>query len=438
MSAGVPFIDLDLTPPVDRRAPISLRERLVPPRPVLVALVVLAALALLTAGVPARRTMRLLLSAGGQPAAAFELTDGALFTASFGNNPNSESGVRRYDLAAGTLSWAVALPQNVQNLIYDGTSHVLMGRSGAEPKVAFLDADTGESLWRDESPNTIVWTMGGGHVLLASDVSDDARLIRLVDARTGRQLWSRSVDANGYFGTDADQDGQVPTRVIAADKSGHTLVLNYADGRALAEGDLGIDLSVRFDNSAGVDFAGASQVGGTLYVSSRTSGVTSLSAWAVDTMTRRWQVTGGPAGNAQDCGRVVCVIEDGGVSALDPATGRTLWRQPGYGLTYRYDERTLVAYGPGDVPQAVLLDPATGAVRERLGGSIDLAGVLLRGDAVRMGRTWVEVPGTDGDLHVVGGMDTAAPYGCDRAGPYLACPTTAGPTQVWQLPGYLT
>jgi hypothetical protein len=432
VTAGVPIIDLDLAPPVAGRAPISLRERLSPPRPVLVVLVVLAALAVLTAGVPPGRTMRLLLSAGGQPAAAFELADGALFTASFGNNPNSESGVRRWDLTGGTLSWAVALPQNVQNLVYDATAHVLMARSGAEPKVAFLDGDTGAVLWHDDSPNTIVVALAGGHVLIATDVSENERVLRLADARTGRQLWSRGVDGNGYFGT--DDYGTDPTRVIAADRAGHTTVLSYADGRVLAEGDLDVDLSVQFDSSAGVDYAGVSLVGGTLYVSSRTKGVTALAAWTLDTMTRRWQTTGGPAGSALDCGTVVCMIEDDGVSAIAPATGRTLWRLSGYGLTYRYDDRSLVAYGPGDVPQAVLLDPATGRIRQRLGGAVNLDGVVLRGDTVRLGRTWVEVPEPDGGLHVVGGMDTAAPYGCDRTGAYLACPTTAGPTQVWKLP----
>jgi PQQ-like domain len=438
VAAGVPIIDLDMPLPVTERAPISLRARLTPPRPVLVVLVALATLAVLAAGVPPRRGMRLVLSAGGQPAAAFELSDGALFTASFGNNPNSESGVRRWDLTTGALSWAVALPQNVQNLVYDGTSRVLMARSGAEPKVAFLDGDTGEALWHEESPNTIVWTLVGGQALIATDVSDTVRQLRLADARTGRTIWSRSVDPNGYFGTDVDRTGVVPARVIAVDKAGHATVLSYADGRVLAQGDLGVDLSAQFDNAAGVDYTGASEVGDTLYISRRSNGVTSLSAWQVDTMIRRWQTTGGPAGSAVDCGSVVCMIEDQGVSAIDPATGRTLWRVPGYGLTYRYDARSLVAYGPGDPPQAVLLDPRTGRIQQRLGGSINLDGVVLRGDTVRAGRTWVEMPGPDGALHVAGGMDTAAPYGCDHRGAYLACPTTAGPTQVWQLPLHLT
>jgi outer membrane protein assembly factor BamB len=437
VAAGVPLIDLDVASPRVERAPLSLRRRLTPPRPALVVAVVLAALVALGAAEPPGRSIRRLLSAGGQPAAAFELSQDALFTASFGNSPNSESGVRRFDLPDGRLRWAVALPQNVQNLVYDDASHVLMGRSGAEPKVSFLDADTGEVLWHDESPNTIVVSLAGGEVLMQTDVSADERALRLLDARTGRQVWSRVVDSTAYLGP-SDLRDRAPTRLIAVDTAGKVVVLNYADGAVLARGDLHVTVPVQLDNSFGADYVGVSTVGDTLYLSRRERGVTTLAAWSIGSLTRLWQVTGGPAGFLDDCGSVLCVADNGVLSALDPADGRMLWQQTGLGMAYRHDARSLLAFDLSETPEAALLDPATGAVMRRFGRVVDLRDVLLRSDRTRLGRTWVEAAGGDGALHVVGALDTAAPYGCELSGPYLACPTSAGPTQVWQIPLHVT
>jgi outer membrane protein assembly factor BamB len=437
VTADVPIIDLDLQPPVRDREPPPLRRRLVPPRPVLLVVVLLAVLTSLTSARPPRPVLRPVLSAGGQPAAAFELADGAMFTASFGNNPNSESGVRRWDLITGGLSWAVALPQNVQNLVYDDTARVLMARSAAEPKVAFLDADTGETLWENHEPNTSVYTLSHGRALFATDLTADVRELRLFDTRTGRQLWRRDVDGSGYFSAGQDE-GAEPTRVIAVDRVGHAVVLRFADGAVQAQGELGVDLSEQYADYSDPDVARAGEAGDSIYISRREHGVATLTAWSLGTLTRRWQTTGGPVGFVGDCGPVLCLGLDDAIDALDPADGRLLWHRDGYGLTIPYGRGTLLAYGPGDLPQADLLDPATGRVRERLGASIGLEGVLLRGDTVQLGRTWVQVPGPDGALHVVGSMDTAAPYGCDLRGAYLACPTSAGPTQIWLVPRHVS
>ena len=437
MSLGVPIIDLDVRPSGPEREPPSLRLRLTPPRWALAVSVVLLALATLgTAASPGRRISHL-LSAGGQPAAAFVLSNDSLFTASFGGNPNSESAVRRWGLPDGALRWAAAVPQNVQNLEYDGVAHVLMGRSGAEPQVIFLDADTGAVLWRDTSPNTTVVTLADGKALIRTDIGEHAWTVRLVDARTGRQVWSRVIDGTGFFDID-DQYGRPPTRLITVGAGGHAVVPRYADGLVLAEGDLQVEIPMQLDNAFGADYAAISTAGDTMYVSRRESGATTLTAWSIGSLTRRWQVAGGPAGFVVDCGSVLCLADNGLVSALDPADGRVLWQREQLAFAYAFDDRSLLAYDQSPDPRAMLLEPGTGAVLLHLGSVVDLRGVLLRADLVRLGRTWVQVPGGDGGLHVVGELDTAAPFGCESQGSYLACPTTAGPTQVWLIPAHLT
>jgi outer membrane protein assembly factor BamB len=173
--------------------------------------------------------------------------------------------------------------------------------------------------------------------------------------------------------------------------------------------------------------------GDRLYLSRRRQGVTTLTAWSLDSLTRRWQTTGAPVGAVYSCGPVLCVNSET-FSAVDPADGRVLWQRTGLNILPGYDGRTLIGYDWSDDPQAVALDPLTGRVLGRLGTSTQIGPVLLRVDSVVPGRTWVEVPGADGALHLVGGLDTGAAYGCEALGLDLACPTTAGPTQVWRLP----
>jgi len=438
VSLGVPIIDLDVAPSGPEREPPSLRRRLTPPRWVLVVAVLLLALAALGPAAPPGRQISHLLSAGGQPAAAFVLSNDSLFTASFGNSPNSESAIRRWSLPDGALRWAAAVPQNVQNLEYDGTAHVLMGRSGAAPQVIFLDADTGAVLWHDASPNTTVVTLVDGHALIRTDLGEHEWTVRLVDARTGRQVWSRVIDGTGYFGVD-DEYGRTPTRLITVGALGHAVVLRYADGSVLAEGDLQVEIPQQLDGAVGADYAAISTAGDTIYVSRRESGATTLTAWSIASLTRRWQATGGPAGAlVSDCGPVLCLGDDGLLSALDPADGRVLWQREQLAFAYAFDEKSLLAYDLSPDQRATLLEPETGAVLLALGSVVDLRGVLLRADVARLGRTWVQVLGGDGALHVVGGLDTAVPFGCESQGPYLACPTTSGPTQVWRLPAHLS
>ena len=433
MATGI--IDLDLTPPEQQREARG-AWRFTLPRSVLAGVVVLVGLLTLGASLPPRRGIDHLLSAGGQPAAAFVLSDDALFTASFGNNPNSESAVRRWNLPTGELGWAVPLPQNVQNLVYDQTAGVLMGRSASEPKVTFLDGGTGQVLWHDESPNTVVMALASGRVLMLTDLEQQRALLRLLDARTGRLAWSREVD-DAYLGTDERTDA-LPTRVVAADATGHAQVLDAGDGSVLTRGDLRVTMGAQYDNSPGADYLGISTFGDTLYISRRDKGAATLTAFELDTLKLNWRASVSAAGGVLDCGRLLCIGDPDGVTVVDPRDGRTVWRRPGLGLAYPYDGHTLLGYEGRDVPEALLLDPATGAVRQRLGNAVSLPGVLLRADQVKLGRTWVEVAAADGALHVVGVLETAAPFGCVLRGSYLACPTSAGPTQVWQIPLHLT
>ena len=428
---AVPLIDLDLTPRGEP-GPASPRPRLRAPRPVLMLGVLVAALVTLTAAAPPARTMEPILAAGGTAAAAFTLGPDALYTASFGANPNSESGVRRYALPGGDQVWATALPQNVQNLTLDGG--VLLARSGTAPRMAFLDAAGGKVLWTLRDQNATVVTLSGGRALLRIDAEDGRTELRLASARTGATIWSQVVDGVGEILND-DLFADDPDRVVVLGVDGHVTTLQFADGSVLGEGDLGVRLPVASDGAFQADFLGVTVSGDQLYMSRRDRGRASLTAYGLPELTRRWRTEGGPTGFVHDCGPVLCIADTRWVSGLDPGDGSVRWSDPVWSNAYRQGDGTLLAYDQQEDPESAILDARTGAVRRKLGRTYSVGGLELRQDSRMAGRTWVTVPDpADGTVRTVGSLQTEAPYGCLVRRPYLACPTSAGPTTVWQIP----
>ncbi|MEV4639237.1 PQQ-binding-like beta-propeller repeat protein [Actinoplanes sp. NPDC049548] len=423
---AVPLIDLDVAPPRAPTRPGALHRRLVPPRPVLVLGVLVLVLLGLAAAVPPAPAMVPVLSAGGTAAAAFALGPAALYTATFGQNPNSESGIRRYDLPAGTQVWATAVPQNVQALTVDAASGVLLARSGSDPRMTFLDAADGSILWHLESAATSAIALTNGKVLLRTDVGKTTARLSVADARTGAADWSRIMDNRSEV-----HDG--PDRIVVIGADGHVTTLRFADGALLGEGDLGVRLPVQQRDYATADAVVVSVVGDRIYVSRREQGKTSTTAYGLPALTVDWRTTGGPVGAVYDCSPVLCISDTRWVSGLDRADGSVLWSDPAWSSA-QVTPQGLVAYDQSENPEAAVIDPATGGVVRRLGHVVTLGEVGLRSDTTVPGRTWVGVTDRAGRPHTVGSLDTAAPYGCEARMPYLACPTTAGPTGVWRLP----
>jgi hypothetical protein len=431
VTAGVPIIDLDVAP---RNVVAEPRSRLAVLRPFLLAGGLGLALALGAAAPPAD-VLRPILSAEGTPAAAFVLGPDSLYTAQYGNNPNSEAAVRGYDLTNGTLRWAVAVPQNVQNLEIDPRSRVLMARSGTEPKITFLDSGSGATLWHVEAPNTSVVRLAGGEVLMRADLSGTETSLRLADARTGREIWARTVDAAAELGPD-DLYGDAPSRIVAIAATGEVTVLRWADGAVLSKGNLPVRLPVPADYNLGVsDYIGVSTVGDRVYVSRREYGQASMTAYSTVPLVRLWRAEYGPVGSVIDCAAVLCVADTHFVSGVDPTNGAVRWTATEFSSAERYDASHLFAYDQRETPESAMLDSATGKVLHRLGQTVRVGELLLRTDTVIPGRAWVAVVDpADGATHTVGSVGTGAPYGCEVHDAYLACPTTAGPTTVWRVP----
>ncbi|GAA3347884.1 hypothetical protein GCM10020358_64340 [Amorphoplanes nipponensis] len=431
MPDAVPLIDLDAPPRAEPgAAAASLRPRA--PRPVLVLAVLVAALATLVAAAPPAGTLRPVLAAGGTAAAAFTLGADALYTASFGASPASESGIRRYALPGGEQLWATSLPHDTQNLMLDGG--VLLARSGTAPRMSFLDATTGKVLWHLAEPDATVVALSRGRALLRLDAGDGSTELRLASARTGATIWRRVVDGVGEILSD-DLFTADPDRIVVLGVDGHVTTLQFADGSVLGEGDLGVRLPAESEGTFQGDFVGVTVSGDQLYMSRRDQGRASLTAYRLPDLSRRWRTADGPTGFVHDCGPVLCISDTRWVSGLDPSDGSVRWSDPAWSDAFEQGDGTLLAWDQQEVPESAILDARTGAVRRKLGRTYPVGGLELREDTEAAGRVWVTVPDPGGGpAHTVGALQTGAPYGCLVRRPYLACPTSAGPTTVWRIP----
>jgi outer membrane protein assembly factor BamB len=434
MAAGVPMIDLDRALPPVPAARRPLRLRLAAARPIVTLAVLALTLACLTASASRSARLTPVLRAGGHAASAFVLGPDALYLSQFGPNPNTEAVMHAYRLTDGVEMWSGGVSQNVQNLVVDASAHVLMGRSGQDPQVIFLDANSGDELWRNFEPNSSVVTMTDGAVLIRTDLSADASALRLVDARTGRLIWRRTVPFIAQLGPDDLYERSAVDRIVTVGAGGRTTVLRWADGAVLSAGDLDVRLSGQQDPAA-LDFTVVSLVGERIYVAGRYGGRPTLTAYSTSPTARLWRIDIRIPGAVHDCGRVLCLTDEERLTGLDPASGRQLWIDPELGFAYRWDARTLFAYGREESPHGVLLDPASGQIRRRFGPVLEMGHLLLRQDVNDAGVTWVdELDPAGWAARTVGWLDTEVPFGCSVLGRYLACPTTAGPTGVWRAP----
>ena len=223
-----------------------------------------------------------------------------------------------------------------------------------------------------------------GTVLSRTDIAATQSMLRLVDARTGGEIWKRVVDATASL---QDMSGGDWTRLVTVGTAGAVTVLNHADGQVLAEGDTHLQLPVQLDNPDGR----------TTPASRRSvTGCTSRSAravWGRSALTRwsrsRWCGTrGSAAGWITDCGIVVCLQDGTGLTVVDPATGAARWTSPEVRFAFRYDATTLFTYDQKDPAGAMLRDTATGRSERDFGPSVNVDGVVLRYDQTSVGRTW--------------------------------------------------
>ncbi|MBM0278659.1 outer membrane protein assembly factor BamB family protein [Micromonospora tarensis] len=298
-----------------------------------------------------------------------------------------------------------------------------IGPGGRGTLTIALDRATGAYRWQQPGSGT---ELADGNLLLQSGGEGEPVGLRVVDPCCGTVRWQVPPTAD----VEIQHAGQRANRVVLYRRNGPTEVRDAATGAVLARADL------RPPGQGPLDFA---QVLGDLLVTMGGEPST-VTAYGLDRLDRRWSVTVGPVEFATDCGVVLCLRTGANeLWAIDPTTGVTRWRSDRWRWGWSYDGRLMVsADGGGPLERYLVLDALTGRQLADLGqwqlyqlgvGGKLLgtrrhpdAGVLVGELDIRAGTVRVRdvVPAATGECQAITGN--------------LLCATPDGSYQLWALP----
>jgi hypothetical protein len=161
------------------------------------------------------------------------------------------------------------------------------------------------------------------------------------------------------------------------------------------------------------------------------------------TLTERWRRDGvvlPEGGYPTDCDPMICLIGfQDGLTVVDPATGREVWRGEGYDSTEVIGDRVLIGH-------ASQTDPALAVLEPRTGRTVPVAGPWVGGGpGPEPGTAWVyrhQAVGyalrygvlrlADGQVHVLGQAERIA-GDCQFTAEALVCRRVDSSIAIWRL-----
>ncbi len=216
-------------------------------------------------------------------------------------------------------------------------------------ETVLLDVRTGQQRWRAPGFATLD---ASNRALLHTRGQDEQITMRSVEVTSGRELWSTSLQAAA--GLVYHERAGVIDAIVVPTSGGDLKVLDPETG-AIRHRQPGL-----YDD----ELAGYQQasVVGDLVLMVRNS--TTVTAYDLDGLVQRWQVTVPLAVFVASCGALLCVrTDDGGAHLLDPGTGAARWssREDVEVVSVGKTRALAVTNGRrGDARGVVALDAATG------------------------------------------------------------------------------
>lgn len=370
------FIDLGL----DRGEPETYRRptrSTVPPwlAPLVIAFVVLASSVASAAPPPPALARIFSLHLG--PTDSYTVTDdGDLLTQSAGR-------LSRYDLGSGALRWQAGSSAPAYRL-RTSAGLVLMrpwsaGLSGiGDPGTTAIGLTGGDVLWR--RAGTVVTLTGTAALIAVTGVrslSGNGRRVEgavdLVDPVDGSTSWQVGVPSTAVLLAVPGPPGS-PARMLLVHDNRTAAVHELATGRRLVTGPL-----------PAADYGPDNPTvnAGMILLRHPAEHGTEISAFDPVTLGLTWSRPAGDVDQVVTCGALACLTGAGGVRALDPQTGRTIWYRSGWRMVEQRGTTLLAYSAPASTSETVgIVDPATGAVVTDLRGWRPMSGATGGNDLV--------------------------------------------------------
>lgn len=352
--------------------------------------------------------------------------------------------VLAYPLPGRSARWRTRVPQVAEQLSFVPGAGVVLatmqgGGAGAAQTVA-LDADTGRLLWSSASAVFLHAPAGGTGGLLFDGAASRA-VVRWVDLRTGRTIWSRAVPAGGTINWLYGASVTDPAWVLMEGPDGVELVAEESGAvftnSVLAGGGLN-GTSGRQQIPDQVNVVGDR----VLVLRSAGQGGSTLTAFDLATFTRQWTLTGGFVGYPNACGPLICLAGvNGGLTAVDLAAGTVTWHTGGWQSGQMIDADHLLAHGSQGGATMGVLDVRTGRVVVRMSGwtpvpdpAVGLSRLVVRPDTRQDDSSWFAmIDPRHGAPAPLGELPGLLWQYCQSTGDLLTCPTVHDTVQVWRL-----
>jgi hypothetical protein len=193
------------------------------------------------------------------------------------------------------------------------------------------------------------------------------------------------------------------------------------------------------DTGAGRGTAGVTAVGDRLLVfRPQAANFRTLNAFDLTTIRPLWTTIGDFRGDARACGRLICLPGLRGLTAVDPDTGSTLWRNQEWDDAQPLDQTRLLATSDQAARGVAILAAATGQVQALLATwtavadqDTGLPALLTRPDDSGGLVVAAPDPGRAASA-VLGDLPDAAVAPCQAGAGMLACPTRRHTLRIWR------
>ncbi|WP_168222399.1 MULTISPECIES: PQQ-binding-like beta-propeller repeat protein [unclassified Micromonospora] len=255
--------------------------------------------------------------------------------------------VRRWQVPVPVVSGSAQLRRHAGLLLLTGSS----GRPDGAYRTFAHDRDTGRVRWQRTGSG-----QPAGPDLIFEDGADGPPTVHSVDPGTGRDRWSAAMPSRVTLYRHR-ADGV--DRIVTVRPDGPAEVWDARRGVRLHTAPL---------DRAGPPSGTSYQVAGDLLLAAEPNG-DRLTGYDVDGLTLRWDVPWRMPSFFIACGSLICAQgEAGGVRALDPATGRTVWRDNRWELSGVERGGRLLAssLGRGVWHPLAVLDVASGRIAAEL------------------------------------------------------------------------